>query len=323
MVLMETMRGAVLDLGSNSVKFMLAEQRGRTLHVHREETFTTRLGEGVESTRRLTRRAIRDTLDALLHARAAAREFGAEKLSAVATSALRSAENADHFLAPARSLLGHPIQIISGAREARWAYSGICSNPAWARQNVLAMDLGGGSLEFILGQAGKISKLRSLPIGCVRLRELYLPTQPVSADAIERARTFIREKLSPILRWYHQSPAPVIPVGSGGTMFTLTALYLNPGQPPDPARCEGRRLPAHAIRRITHELTLMNLKEIRRLKAVPPSRADVITAGALIYDTFLEASGARSLGCATLGLRYGIWQETIAPVRFTRISREI
>ena len=317
---MNPVRGAVLDLGSNSVKFLLAEQRGRTLHIHREVAFATRLGEGVETTRRLTRRAIRDTLDVLLQAKTAAHQFGATHFITVATSALRSATNADAFRTPARALLGHSVRTISGTTEARWAYSGICSSPAWANKRILAMDLGGGSIEFILGRAGVIEKSASLPLGCVRLHDLFFRDHPPTHEILDAARAFIRAKIRRVLPWFQSGP--LIPVGSGGTMFTLTALYLDPSRRADPEACEGRRIPAAEVRRIAHHLSLMELDEIRSLPAVPPSRANIITAGALVFDTILQTAGLPSLGCATLGLRYGIWQETIAPVRFTRIHRE-
>jgi exopolyphosphatase/guanosine-5'-triphosphate,3'-diphosphate pyrophosphatase len=317
---MNAVRGAVLDLGSNSVKFLLAEQRGRTLHVHAEQAFPTRLGEGVETTRRLTRRAIRDTLDVLLQAKAAAQHFGASRLTVVATSALRSAANADAFRTPARALLGQPVRVISGATEARWAYSGVCSSPAWASKRILAMDLGGGSIEFILGRAGTIEKFASLPLGCVRLHDLFFRDQPATHETLDAARAFILSKVRRILPWFQD--APVTPVGSGGTMFTLAALHLNPDRRADPQACDGHRVPAADVRRIAQNLSRMDLDEIRALPAVAPSRAGVITPGALVFDTILQAARLRTLGCATLGLRYGAWQETIAPLRFTRVRRE-
>lgn len=317
---MQTVRGAVLDVGSNSVKFLVAEQRGRTLHILHERAFTTRLGDRVETTGRLSRRGIRDTLAVVAEARGTAHALGATRWAAVGTSALRTAANADDFLTPARGLLGRRIAVISGRREGLLAYSGIASSPAWADRRVLAMDLGGGSIEFVLGQAGKIERCRSLPLGCVRLRDLFLARQPVGAEAQDEARAYLLDRLRPVLPWFQERN--VMPVGSGGTMFTLTALHLDPAAPPDPDRCEGRRVPAAAVARIARSLAVMELEEIRALRAVPPSRADVITAGALVYDTVLRATGARFLGCATLGLRYGLWQEALAPLRFQRITRE-
>lgn len=317
---MKPVRGAVLDLGSNSVKFLLAEQRGRTLHVHHEAAHTTRLGDGVEATGRLTRRAIRDTLDVVIQSKAAAATYGASRLEVVGTSALRSADNAALFCQPARAILGRAVQVISGKTEARLAYAGVSSSRAWASKRIVALDLGGGSIEFILGRDGVLERSVSLPLGCVRLRDLFFHKQPATAETLEAARAFIRSKVRRILPWL-QEPG-VIPVGSGGTMFSLTALYLNPHARSTPESCEGRRVPAHEVRRIARSLALMDLAEIRGLAAIPPSRADVITAGALVYDVLMEASGARALGCATLGLRYGVWQENIAPVRFTRIHRE-
>lgn len=317
---MKPVRGAVLDIGSNSVKFLLAEQRGRTLHIHREQALTTRLGEGVATTGKLSRAAIRRTLDVLLQVKTAVQHFGATHFTPIATSALRSATNADAFRVPAQAILGRPVRIISGTTEARWAYSGVTSSPAWASRRILAMDLGGGSIEFILGRAGRIEKTASLPIGCVRLRDLFLREQPATHEALDTARAFIRSKIRRVLPWFHS--APPIPVGCGGTMFAIAALSLNPARHADPDACEGLRVPASAVHRIACNLAFMDLDEIRALAAVPPSRADVITAGALVFDTILQASGAPFLGCATLGLRYGAWQETIAPIRFTRIRRE-
>lgn len=317
---MKSLRAAVIDLGSNSVKVLLAEQRGATLHVRHEKAHTTRLGARLAVTGKLSRASILQTLEVLREARALAEDFQASSLHTVGTSALRSASNARDFLDPARKILGQPVRVISGAAEARYAYAGISSSRTWRGKHILALDLGGGSLEFVLGKNGRLEKSRSLPIGCVRLRDLHLPHQPATPEALAEARAWILHAIRGVLPWARQPHTTL--VGCGGTMITLAAMHIDPHRRIYPTECEGRLIPLADLTAILNDLASRSLDSIRQLAAIPPTRADVITAGALVFQTIAEAAGAKQLGCATLGLRYGLWQTEIAPQPFRRVIDE-
>ncbi|MDX6766910.1 MAG: hypothetical protein SFU85_08975 [Candidatus Methylacidiphilales bacterium] len=317
---MTPVRAAVIDLGSNSVKVLLAEQRGSTLHVHREDAHTTRLGDRLALTGKLSAASIRGTLDVLATARSQAEEFGATSIHIVGTSALRSAANARAFLDPARAVLGRPVRVITGAAEARYAYAGISSSAPWRKGRLLALDLGGGSLEFVLGRAGRMEKARSLPIGCVRLRDLFLRRQPVSARALAEARAWLLHGLRSVLPWSREKDTVL--VGCGGTMITLAALHLDPGKRAHAVSCDGLMVPTPAIAAWLHDLAGRRVDSIKTLAAIPPARADVITAGILVFHTIAEAAGATHMGCAIHGLRYGLWQLEIAPEPFHHVVHE-
>jgi len=317
---MPSLRAAIFDLGSNSIKILLAEQRASTLYVHHEAAHTTRLGNRLALTGRLSPRSIKETLSVLQNARIRAEAFGAESLHVVGTSALRSATNAPEFLLAARKVLGQSVRVISGAYEARYAYAGISSSRVWSQKKVLALDLGGGSLEFVIGEKGRLEKGRSVPVGCVRLHDLFMKRQPVSAHTLAEAREWILKTCRSVLPWTRE-PGTTL-VGCGGTMITLAALHLNPHKKIFPLDCEGTLIPTESLESILRDLAPRPLASIRRLGAVPASRADVITAGALVFHTIARAAGARRIGCATLGLRYGLWQSEIAPQPFRRVVYE-
>ena len=152
------MRRAIIDIGTNTVKLLVADvNNGQVLPVVSKDA-TTRLGEGVDQTQRLSPLAITRTVETLGHYVADAKQLGAESVAAFTTSAARDASNRDEFLAAVGNACGLDVQLISGEREAELIFRGVCSDPAWSKERILVMDVGGGSTEFIHGKAGVIDR---------------------------------------------------------------------------------------------------------------------------------------------------------------------
>ena len=176
------MRYAVFDLGSNSIKCVMAETRARGVRILHEESVSTRLAEHLIDTCELRPEAIARTLDALRQLRAKANDLGIERFRAVATSAVRDSRNRREFLRAAREVLGFPVRLLSGVEEAETIFSGVTADPHWRGKDIFILDIGGGSAEWVQGRHGKMEKRISLPLGAARLRERFLHEYPVAPD---------------------------------------------------------------------------------------------------------------------------------------------
>jgi exopolyphosphatase/guanosine-5'-triphosphate,3'-diphosphate pyrophosphatase len=176
------MRYAVFDLGSNSIKFVVAETRAGRVRILQEESISTRLAEHLIDTCELRPEAIARTLAALRQLRGQATSLGVENFSAVATSAVRDSRNRRVFLKAAREVLGFPVRLLSGMEEAATIFTGVTADAHWRGRDIFILDVGGGSAEWVQGHHGKMEKRISLPLGAVRLRERFLHEYPVAFD---------------------------------------------------------------------------------------------------------------------------------------------
>jgi exopolyphosphatase/guanosine-5'-triphosphate,3'-diphosphate pyrophosphatase len=148
------MRHAVFDLGSNSIKFIVAEKRGHRLQILREISISTRLAEHLIDTCELRPEAVTRTLTALKQLRAEADELGVKHFHAVATSAVRDSRNRREFLKAARAVLGFSVRLLSGTDEAETIFCGVHADPHWRGKDLFILDIGGGSAEWVQGCEG-------------------------------------------------------------------------------------------------------------------------------------------------------------------------
>jgi exopolyphosphatase/guanosine-5'-triphosphate,3'-diphosphate pyrophosphatase len=202
-----------------------------------------------------------------------------ERVHFVATSAARDARNRDRFFAGIKERLGVEPDVISGDVEARLSFTGALSRVTPDGGPVLVMDIGGGSTELITGSAaGELRSAISLDIGSVRITERFFQQNPVAADDLERAATYVDDLLAgsgvdfaSVASW----------IGVAGTATTLAGVYLELERY-DRERVHGARIPAPAIRDLLQRLAALTVQEIRALPSMHPGRADVITGGALV-----------------------------------------
>lgn len=172
---MESIRRAVIDVGTNSVKLLVADVAGQQLQPIREQSKQTRLGRGFYETHRLRPEAIAATASAAAGFAATAQSCGAVSIRVIATSAAREAVNAAELTAAIEQAAGLKVEVISGDQEADWGFQGVTTDPQLAQAPLLLLDVGGGSTQFTLGQGQHISFRHSFPLGTVRLMET-LPT---------------------------------------------------------------------------------------------------------------------------------------------------
>ncbi len=308
------MRRAVIDIGTNTVKLLVAEVRvGQVMPITAKDA-TTRLGEGAHDTQRLSSAAISRTVETIAHFAAEARALDAVDIKAIATSAARDATNRDDFLNAVRRQCGLTVQMISGGREAELIFRGVCSDSAWASQPLLVMDIGGGSTEFIQGVDGKIERHHSLQLGAVRMTERFGETQ------FAELCTSLHDTLRRELAGYGLSDRCLI--GTGGTILTLVNIALcgrdigapisersgptgRAGNTAATTSPDHMTLTCEEARLIIGRLHALSFSDRRNVPGLPPERADIIVAGGAIAVAAMEALGVAGLTASVRGLRFG------------------
>lgn len=297
------MRYAVFDIGSNSLKFIVSERRGRHLHTLTETSRFTRLAEDLIHTGELKPEAMGRTLTAMAELRAEADTLGVQHFRAVATSAVRDSKNRKSFLKAAAVALGFPVKMISGVQEASTIFEGVSSDPHWRKSALFIIDIGGGSAEWIQGSNHRITERMSLPLGCVRLRERFIHQHPVGAAGVERLRHILHEQLQPALAPYQLNSR--ILVGTGGTASCLAAMDLKLKEF-DPHKIDHYVLSRRKIRDRIEHLQTLNLEQLSRVVGLPRKRIDLIIPGAALLYVCMEILGAEQITMSMRGLRYGV-----------------
>jgi exopolyphosphatase / guanosine-5'-triphosphate,3'-diphosphate pyrophosphatase len=271
-------RVAAVDLGTNSTRLLVADvEAGRVTEVERRLQIT-RLGEGVDRRRLLLPTAIARVRNALVEYRGAAESLGAERVLAVATSAVRDAENGEAFLGEIEWSYGFATRLLDGDEEALLTFRGVAAGREVA-DGTLIIDIGGGSTELILGGAEGVGFHASLDIGCVRLTERF-------GEDVGACAAHVRSVL-PELR-VRQA------IGVAGTVTALAALDLGLVEY-DPERVHGHRLSRRGVADQLERLSSLPLTERRRVPGLEPERAPVIVAGAVILCEVLDHYGLEEL----------------------------
>jgi exopolyphosphatase/guanosine-5'-triphosphate,3'-diphosphate pyrophosphatase len=306
---MQTHCRAVIDVGTNSVKVLIAEVHGRQIHPLREESAQTRLGRGFYQEHRLRPDAIADTAKAVMGFVSTARHLGAASVRIIATSAARDAVNADELVSALERAAGVKVEIITGEQEAIWTARGVLTDPRLDGERMLIMDLGGGSTEFILTGSKGAQFHRSFPLGTVRLLEQIPHSDPPLPSELVRclefARGFLRGTVKPELLEAGNSgeAAPQLMVGTGGTAAILGRIEGKMGTF-DREKIEAQRLSPHQVQGHCESLWRQTLAQRQSVPGLPPNRADVILTGAVIYQAVMEVLELKRLQISTRGLRW-------------------
>ncbi|KZS72919.1 exopolyphosphatase [Mycobacterium kansasii] len=281
-------RIAAIDCGTNSIRLLIAEATGARLHDVHRETRIVRLGQGVDATGELAPDAIARTRAALTDYAALLRLHGVERVRMVATSATRDAANRDAFFAMTAEVLGAVIpgsmaEVISGAAEAELSFRGAVGELDSAGAPFVVVDLGGGSTEIVLGKAGdEVVASYSADIGCVRLTERCLHSDPPTAREVAAARKVVRERLAVALQVVPVESARTW-VGLAGTMTTLSAL-AHRLTAYDAAAIHLSRVPGDELLIVCERLVKMTRKERATLPPMHEGRVDVIAGGAIVVE---------------------------------------
>ena len=285
-------RVAAVDIGTNSTRLLVADvDDGRLADVERQ-TRITRLGEGVDERHRLLPVPIARVRNVLSDFRRRAEELGAERTLAIATSAIRDADNGEAFLGEVEWSYGFTTRLLSGHDEALLMFRGVTSERTIQARTVI-VDVGGGSTELVAGGPDGVRWHDSLDIGSVRLTERFLHTDPPAQDELEACARAVQALLA------ERVPDEVgerttAAIGVAGTITSLAGLALGLDEY-DRDQVHGSRLSADALEEQLDRLASVPLAERRTLRPLDPERAPVIVAGAVIVREALEFFGLDTL----------------------------
>ena len=297
-------RFAVLDCGTNSIKFHVAERTddGWSTLVDRAEL--TRLGEGIEATGAISPAALERTVTAVEGMVEEARSLDVLAIAAVGTAGLRMASNRDAVLATIAERTGVAVDVIPGDEESRLAFQAVRSGLDTPHGMLAVLDTGGGSTQLTFGHDGSVDERFSVNVGAVRYTERFGLHDAVTPDVLADACAAIAGDLERV----EGRPAVDSLVGMGGAITNLTAVNLAL-DPYDPDRVQGAVLERAEIDRQIEQYRSTGTEERRAIVGLQPKRAEVILAGACIVRTVMDKLGAASLVVSDRGLRHGVLEE--------------
>lgn len=288
---------AAIDCGTNSIRLLIADRiDGRLQDLHREMRIV-RLGEGVDATGRFSPDALARTRAALMDYAALLRSHGVRKLRMVATSATRDAANREEFFAMTAAVLGPAVpgaiaEVITGSEEAELSFNGAVGELDSAAAPFVVVDLGGGSTEVVLGTGSGVQASYSADIGCVRMTERCLHSDPPTAAEIAEAREVVRERLTEALQVVPVAQAKTW-VGVAGTFTTIAALAHGMAEY-DAEAIHLSRVGFGDLLAVCDQLIGMTRAERAVLGPMHEGRVDVIGGGAIVVEELAAALSERA-----------------------------
>jgi exopolyphosphatase / guanosine-5'-triphosphate,3'-diphosphate pyrophosphatase len=295
-----TRRVAVIDIGSNSTRLLVADvEDGRVSPVERRST-VTRLGRGVDLTGRLANEAVEAACAAIDPYVATVQEMGAEAVDAIATSAVRDAENGGAFVAELRERFALSARILDGTEEARLTYLGATSE-TWPRVPTLVIDIGGGSTEMIVGEGREIEWHTSLQAGVVRHTERHLMSDPPTPGELEGMAADLRGLIEAATT---EAPRAAEGIAVAGTPTSLAAIELEL-EPYDPKRVHGHVLELPQVQRMLSRLASAPLAQRTQIRGMHADRAPTIVAGVVTLVEAMRAFRLEQITVSEHDILYG------------------
>ena len=282
-------RVAAIDFGTNSIRLLIADISGGKFKEVLRDMEIVRLGQGVDENKSFHPDAINRTLAAVEKFRNQLAGKGVEKIRFCATSATRDAANRDLFIEGVRQILGVEVEVIPGEEEARLSFNGATKELLQSDAPFLVVDIGGGSTEFVYGNK-EVEFAKSVDIGCVRMSERHLKSQPVEMSQVAQAIIDIDTAIAQAAAIVPISKAKTL-VAVAGTATTIAAAALEL-KTYDRYAIHLSRIPAEKVHKVSAAFQAMTKSDISKLGFMHPGRVDVITAGSLVLSRVMAATGA-------------------------------
>ena len=304
-----TTRLAAIDVGSNSIRLIVTEARSDGAYrLLDDEKEVGRLGRGLARSNRLSNKAMESAALAISRMKEIARGYGVQQLRAVATAAVREADNRDEFLRLVRQHAGMDLEVISAEEEARLAHLSVMH--AFDLRGIAAavVDIGGGSTEIVLSSGGVVEQVYTLPLGAVRLTEMFEGVE----DGAEQPFDELNEHLRSVIKSLVGKPPfrPQLAVGTGGTFTTLAAVALHragsASEDDEGGTVRGYELQRSAVHHLLNWLRSMSPKARARVPGMSAERAEIIIAGVAIIDTVMQRLKVNTLRVHDRGIRDGL-----------------
>ena len=283
------MRVAAIDCGTNSIRLLIADVDGKNFREVARDMEIVRLGQGVDKTGQFDPEAVARTLKATEKYADVIRQKGVEKIRFCATSATRDATNRNFFIDGVKNILGIEPEVIPGTEEAALSFMGATKELLPSDGPFLVVDIGGGSTEFVLGTI-EVEFAKSVNIGCVRMSERHLTSQPPTQEQIALATADIDVAITDAGNTVPFNQASTL-VAVAGTATTVAAAALNLPEY-DRYAIHLSRIPAQRVHEVAQMFQSMTRDEIAALGYMHPGRVDVITSGSLVLSRVMTLTGA-------------------------------
>jgi exopolyphosphatase/guanosine-5'-triphosphate,3'-diphosphate pyrophosphatase len=308
----QALRIAAIDIGSNSIRQIVADvSPSGAIRVIDEMKAMPRLGVGIDRLGALSDASVRAAISALNRMATLARQLGAERVEAVATSAVRDASNGGLFLDRVREETGLRVRILSGEEEARLSFRSALAHFELGAGRTVVMDMGGGSLELALAADGLLDRLVSLPFGAIRATEQFLGSQVRPRD-VRLLRQAVREALRDEVPTREWRGAQFI--GSGGTFTNLAAIVAARHGMPSGRSRHGTVVARVEVEHVVDLLQTMTTAERAAVPGLNPARADIIVAALAVAAEVLARFDARQITVSGYGIREGLLLEAASVV---------
>lgn len=302
------MKQAIIDLGTNTFHLLIVEKTGSTYTTLFRESHPAKIGQAGINQGFIAEEGIGRALGVLTYFRQVLDKHAVDpgQVIATGTSAIRVARNQAEFIDRVREATGIPITVISGEQEADYIYQGVRAAGALGEATSLVIDIGGGSVEFILGNQSRTFWKQSFEIGGQRLRERFMTTDPISSGSLRRLHDYFQEQLLPLANAIHQYQ-PTVLVGSSGSFDTLVDMWFmhEYSQLPDPAQTSFV-LPISEFYRAYALLITRNHADRMQLPGMIELRVDMIVVAVCLIDYVLKTYGISQIKTSTYSLKEGV-----------------
>lgn len=298
----ESHRVAVVDIGSNSTRLLIADVDGGRVSEVERQSRVTRLGRGVDLSGQLAAEAIEAACSAVADYMAICREAGVERIESIATSAVRDASNGEAFVAELRERFALAARVLDGEEEARLTYMGATAERP-PSEPTLVVDIGGGSTELIVGTGQEIGFHASLQAGVVRHTERHLSSDPPSAPELEALAADVRTLIEGAVAGEPDARAGTA-IAVAGTPTSLASVEKGL-EPYDPKQVHGHTLTLPSIQRLLSQLASAPLSNRIEIAGLHPDRAPNIVAGVVILVETMRAFGLEQIEVSEHDILYG------------------
>lgn len=299
---------AIIDLGTNTFQLLIIEQTGKTFRTIHEESYAAKIGKGGISSGIITEEGMQRGIEGLKYFQELFDKEGviSENVLATATSAVRNAKNGDEFCERILMEIGIKINVISGEEEATLIYEGVKLGMNIGTETSMIMDIGGGSVEFIICNEKKIFWKQSFEIGGQRLMDKFMASDPISPRSAQALKNYLEEQLLPLTNAVHQY-APVCVIGSAGSFETLVDIYFmkTRGQLP-PSEQIYFDLPISEFRDSFLKLVSSNHDERMDLPGMIELRVDMIVVGVCLIDFIIKQHHIQLIKVSNYALKEGV-----------------
>ena len=321
------MRLAAIDLGTNSFHLVIADTKPNgSFRILASEKEMVRLGESGADMKYLTREAMERGFTALRRFKVIMDARGVKAVRAVATSAIREAENQDEFLRRVRVELGFTIEVVSGFEEGRLIYLGVLQALPLYNKKILAIDIGGGSTEYAIGERATIRYIASLKLGAIRMTKRFGLADHPSADQLSEARKYIVGELSSAAREIKKHGFEVA-VASSGTALAIAGIIASNRKPlaaVSPERLNKFTFTYNEVKDVVRKIiALPTPAERKKLPGLDERRIDIILGGALIMMESMRLLGIKEIMVSSYALREGVIYDYLHSRRPSSVRRHV